>query len=46
MLNFQWDAGNTSHSIQDHTDRENTAEEVESLFGEREQYAQITQKTQ
>lgn len=32
MLEFQWDNGNLKHVIEDYPERENTIEEVESLF--------------
>lgn len=31
-LTFQWDTGNVKHVIEDYPNRENTVEEVESIF--------------
>lgn len=31
-LSFQWDDANTQHVIEDYPERENTVEEVESIF--------------
>ena len=33
-LNFEWDMGNLKHIIDDHLKRENTVEEVESVFND------------
>ena len=33
-LQFQWDAGNTSHIIDDYPERGNTTNEIESLFAD------------
>jgi len=32
MIDFEWDDGNIKHIIKDHPERENTIEEVESIF--------------
>jgi len=32
MQEFQWDAGNIKHIIQDYPDRDNSTNEVESIF--------------
>jgi uncharacterized DUF497 family protein len=32
MLEFQWDSGNIKHVIYDYPERENTIEEIESVF--------------
>jgi len=32
MIEFEWDVGNTKHILNDHPERENTIEEVESIF--------------
>lgn len=32
MLEFEWDNGNMKHIIEDHPERENTIEEIESVF--------------
>ncbi|KAB7725228.1 hypothetical protein F5984_26340 [Rudanella paleaurantiibacter] len=34
MPEFQWDSGNTKHVIQDYPERQNTIEEVESVFAD------------
>ena len=34
MPEFQWDIGNIKHIIQDYPERENTIEEVESVFAD------------
>ena len=34
MPEFQWDSGNIKHIIQDYPERENTIEEVESVFAD------------
>lgn len=31
-MDFQWDGGNIKHVIQDYPERENTVEEIESVF--------------
>ena len=34
MPDFQWDAGNIKHIIQDYPDRDNSTSEVESIFAD------------
>jgi hypothetical protein len=33
-LKFEWDMGNLKHVIDDHPERENTVQEVESVFSD------------